>query len=126
MARKMKLDARKCWGAPEGTHVTVGHNRQIACNLIDGHPVFTCYLHGSPVARIKPHGASGSATVTLDDCGYPTATTVKAMAEFCQAFGVQCSVSRAGGELSARWRALGAWHERTGQDGRLTFAADRY
>lgn len=106
--------------------ITVGHNRMIARNMLDGHPVFTCYLHGHPVARIKPHGASGSATVTLDDCGYLTATTVKAMAEFMAAFGITGSVSRAGGDISARWKQDGQWHERAGQDGRMAFAADRY
>ena len=126
MANKMKLDVRKCWTAPEGQHVTVGHNRQIARSVIDGFPIFTCYLHGSPVARIKPHGASPTATVTFDDCGYLTATTVKAMAEFAAAFGVHCGVSRAKGDLSVRWMQDGAWTERKGPDGRIAFAADRY
>lgn len=123
----MLKNIENTWTAPEGKLVTVGNNRQIAREVEDGFPVFKCYLHGSCVAQIKPHGVSGSVTVRLDDCGYLTAATIAAMGDFMRAYGVQGVASRAGGKLSVRYMMDGGeWKERKAVDGKVTFAAMRY
>lgn len=124
MAKLKRLD--DIWKLPAGQLVTVGNNRQIAR---DESGAFTCYLHGSPVARIKCEGASGIAHVELDSCGFMTATTIAAMQDFLAAFGVSADVSRAGGRLSARWKMpSGAWREKADETpgGALTFTGHRY
>ena len=126
MASKMKIDATKVWDAPEATLVTVGHNRTMMWTYEGGFRRFNCYLHGHCIARIKPHGAEPSATVHFNDSGYLTATTCKAMSEFAAAFGVSCGVSRAGGEMSVRYKQDGEYVSRKAPDGRITFAAERY
>ena len=125
MANLRNLDS--IWTAPEGHAVTVGNNRTITRDTRDdGAAVFTCRLHGAPVAIVTPHGAAGTVTVRLDACGYLTTTTCAAMRDFLGVFGVRGSVSRAGGFLSARWAHAGAWHERESSDGdSMSFAADR-
>jgi hypothetical protein len=122
MAKLKRLD--DIWKLPAGQLVTVGNNRQIAR---DESGAFTCYLHGSPVARIKCEGASGITRVDLDSCGFMTATTVAAMRDFLAAFGITAGVSRAGGRLSARWKMpSGAWRETESDSGTLAFTGHRY
>jgi hypothetical protein len=125
MVKLRNLD--KIWEVPAGTRVNVGHNLDIEPRLRDdGFKVFDCYLHGSTVSRVLPHGSSGGASVWLDDCGYLTATTIAAMNDFMRAFGIRGSASRAGGKLSVRFVLHGEWHKRESSDGSLRFAADRY
>jgi hypothetical protein len=121
MAKLKRLD--DIWKLPAGQLVTVGHNRQIAR---DESGAFTCYLHGAPIVKARPHGASGTITLKLDACGYLTTTTVAAMRDFMAAFGVAGSASRAGGKLSARWHTGDGWTERDSVDGEsLSFSAWR-
>ena len=115
----------KVWGAPYGTPVTVGNNRQI--QRVRG-GAFECFLHGSRVAVIDPCGTDSSmARVYLDTCGYATNTTRAAMKDFMGAFGVKGSASLAGGKLSARYHNGTAWRDIESEDGaRLSFIAPRY
>jgi hypothetical protein len=121
MAKLKRLD--DIWKLPAGQLVTVGNNRQIAR---DESGAFTCYLHGAPIVKARPHGASGTITIRLDACGYLTTTTIAAMRDFMAAFGVAGSASRAGGNLSARWHDGETWQERESSDGEsMSFAAAR-
>jgi hypothetical protein len=121
MAKLKNID--KIWTAASGESVTVGNNRRI---VRDDSGAFTCYLHGAPIVRARPHGAAGTITIKLDACGYLTATTIAAMRDFMGAFGVAGSASRAGGALSARWHTGDGWVERDSVDGEsLSFFAWR-
>lgn len=117
----------RIWTAPLGEMVTVGNSRRIVRNGREGGGIaFTCYLHGAPIVKIVPHGGRGTATVKLNTCGYLTTTTVAAMKDFMDAFGIKAVASRAGGKLSARWYQDG-WHERDSSDGEsMSFSADRH
>lgn len=124
MAKLKNID--RIWTAPEGEAVPVGNNRTVARRDGIGEAFFECRLHGHPVAVVSCKGASGVAYVTLDSCGYLTATTVAAMKDFLQLFGIAAGVSRAGGELSARWKMpSGAWRE-TSDDSAVTFVGHRH
>lgn len=122
MAKLHNLDT--IFTAPIGTAVTVGHNRTVTQ---DEPNRFTCRLHGHPVARVVTHGRAGTASVTLDSCGWLTTTTVAAMRDFMHAFGLVVSPSRAGGVLSARYFADG-WCERKAEPGveMVRFWANRH
>lgn len=126
MAQLRNLD--KIHSAPLETLVTVGNNRQIMRVADhDGAPRFKCYLHGHCVAEIKPLTLGTlRADVFLDTCGYRTTTTIAAMKDFMGAFGISGGASRAGGELSARYKLDGEWCETYARDGySLDFTADR-
>lgn len=111
MAKLHNID--RIFTAPIGTVVTVGHNRTITQEESGR---FTCRLHGHPVAVIVTHGSAGTASVTLDSCGWLTTTTIAAMRDFLHAFGIHGSASRAGGVLSVRYFADG-WCERKAEPG---------
>jgi hypothetical protein len=78
----------------EVSHVRCEHEDQII-GLLHGHPVFT-------FTRYKPIFLGGA--LILDHCGYPTATTRQAIADFgAAAFGKRkVAVSFAKGEFTAR------------------------
>lgn len=122
MAKLHNLDT--IFTASIGTTVTIGHNRTVTQ---DEPNRFTCRLHGHPVARVVNHSNAGTASVTLDSCGWLTTTTVAAMNDFMRAFGIHGSASRAGGVLSARYFADG-WCEREAEPGveLVRFWANRY
>ena len=117
MAKLKNIDT--IWIAPSGTPVTVGNNRTITrsdynalsgADSVDLPPTFECRLHGHLILEIEMGGASGLAHITLNDCGYLTATTIAAMSDFMGVFGISGRASRAGGKLSLRVRgAGGAW-----------------
>ena len=115
----------RVWSAPVGESVTIGHNRTVTRDVSGA---FVCRLHGHPVATIEPKGTSGVVYVRLDVCGYLTRTTIAAMGDFCDVFGVAAAASRAGGFLSARWKMpSGAWRDkRCNGYGVLEFVGHRY
>ncbi len=88
-----------------GLRKKVGNNREVMhgrcehedqiIGLLRGHMVFT-------ITRFKPGSLDGE--LILDHCGYPTATTRQAMADFgAAAFGPRkVAVSFAKGKFSAR------------------------
>jgi hypothetical protein len=61
-------------------------------------------LHGHEVFRARKYrkwDGLRAYELRLDTCGYYTATTRAAMADFCKAAGLRVMVSMAGGQLSA-------------------------
>ncbi len=78
--------------------VTVGHNRQLrlaAPAILEG------YLLGHKIISFVNDYTHEVIRVSLDDCGFPTATTRQAMSDFMRTMGINAAVSVAGGKLSA-------------------------
>lgn len=74
----------------------VGNNRTVEFGH-DGTCV--CRLHGHPVVQF--HATDTSLTMTVDTCGYSTATTRQAMRDFIEAYtGYPTNVSLAKGRLT--------------------------
>lgn len=96
----------------ENSSVTVGNNRTIAVN--DG--VFCGFLHGNEIFQVEldendPHAA----LVCLDHCGYMTSTTIRAMNDFLEYFGLRAKASIKKGNLVVKHTAVN-YHDYTIDD----------
>lgn len=83
--------------------VTVGHNRIITVK----DDVFCGSLHGNEIIQIQLNQDDPlAAKVCVDNCGFLTVTTIRAMNDFLNYFGIRAKVSMSKGKMIVKHTAV--------------------